>query len=74
VAEYQDGVADSALFCVARGTGIALEHLDTYKKASSRSDKVYWRNEKDTHCADRDLSSDWGAVWRKRLVGRYANI
>ncbi len=26
-------VADNALFCVARGTGIALEHLDTYKKA-----------------------------------------
>jgi rod shape-determining protein MreB len=26
-------VADEALFCVARGTGIALEHLDTYKKA-----------------------------------------
>lgn len=26
-------VADEALFCVARGTGVALEHLDTYKKA-----------------------------------------
>ncbi len=26
-------VADNALFCVAHGTGIALEHLDTYKKA-----------------------------------------
>jgi rod shape-determining protein MreB len=26
-------LADSALFCVARGTGIALEHLDTYKKS-----------------------------------------
>ncbi len=26
-------VADDALLCVARGTGIALEHLDTYKKA-----------------------------------------
>lgn len=26
-------VAEDALFCVARGTGIALEHLDTYKKA-----------------------------------------
>ena len=26
-------VADNALFCVARGTGIALDHLDTYKKA-----------------------------------------
>ena len=26
-------VADNALFCVAKGTGIALEHLDTYKKS-----------------------------------------
>ncbi len=26
-------VADEALFCVVNGTGIALEHLDTYKKA-----------------------------------------
>lgn len=26
-------VADEALFCVAKGTGIALEHLDTYKKS-----------------------------------------
>jgi len=26
-------VADEALYCVALGTGIALEHLDTYKKA-----------------------------------------
>lgn len=26
-------VADEALFCVARGTGIALEHLEIYKKA-----------------------------------------
>jgi rod shape-determining protein MreB len=26
-------VAPDALFCVARGTGVALEHLDTYKKA-----------------------------------------
>lgn len=26
-------VAENALFCVARGTGIALNHLDTYKKA-----------------------------------------
>jgi rod shape-determining protein MreB len=26
-------VADEALFCVALGTGIALEHLDSYKKA-----------------------------------------
>lgn len=25
-------VADQALFCVAKGTGVALEHLDTYKK------------------------------------------
>jgi len=26
-------LADQALFCVAKGTGIALEHLDTYKRA-----------------------------------------
>jgi rod shape-determining protein MreB len=26
-------VADEPLFCVARGTGIALDHLETYKKA-----------------------------------------
>jgi len=26
-------LADEALFCVAKGTGVALEHLDTYKKA-----------------------------------------
>jgi rod shape-determining protein MreB len=26
-------VADDALLCVAKGTGIALDHLDTYKKA-----------------------------------------
>ena len=26
-------VADEALFCVAKGTGVALEHLDTYKKS-----------------------------------------
>ena len=26
-------VADNALFCVARGTGIALDHLESYKKA-----------------------------------------
>jgi rod shape-determining protein MreB len=26
-------VAEDAIFCVAHGTGIALEHLDTYKKA-----------------------------------------
>lgn len=26
-------VVEDPLFCVARGTGIALEHLDTYKKA-----------------------------------------
>jgi rod shape-determining protein MreB len=25
-------LADDALYCVAKGTGIALEHLDTYKK------------------------------------------
>jgi rod shape-determining protein MreB len=25
--------ADDPLLCVARGTGIALEHLDTYKKS-----------------------------------------
>ncbi len=26
-------VAEDALLCVARGTGIALEHLDVYKKS-----------------------------------------
>jgi rod shape-determining protein MreB len=26
-------LAEDALFCVARGTGIALNHLDTYKKS-----------------------------------------
>ncbi|MEL6802736.1 MAG: rod shape-determining protein, partial [Bacteroidota bacterium] len=26
-------LADQALFCVAKGTGIALEHLPTYKRA-----------------------------------------
>ena len=26
-------IADNALLCVAKGTGIALEHLDTYKKS-----------------------------------------
>lgn len=26
-------VADEALFCVAKGTGIALQHLDTYKRS-----------------------------------------
>jgi rod shape-determining protein MreB len=26
-------VADNPLFCVARGTGLALDHLETYKKA-----------------------------------------
>ncbi|MDP3958087.1 MAG: rod shape-determining protein [bacterium] len=26
-------LADEALFCVAKGTGIALEHLDTYKRS-----------------------------------------
>jgi rod shape-determining protein MreB len=25
-------MADEAAFCVAKGTGVALEHLDTYKK------------------------------------------
>ena len=25
-------LADDALYCVAKGTGIALEHLDVYKK------------------------------------------
>lgn len=29
----QAQLVDDPLFCVARGTGIALEHLDTYKKA-----------------------------------------
>jgi len=28
-------LADEALFCVAKGTGIALEHLDAYKKSIS---------------------------------------
>ncbi len=28
-------VAEQALFCVAKGTGIALEHLETYKRAIS---------------------------------------
>lgn len=27
-------LADQALFCVAKGTGIALEHLETYKRTS----------------------------------------
>ena len=26
-------LADQAYFCVARGTGVALKHLDTYKKS-----------------------------------------
>lgn len=26
-------LADDAYYCVARGTGIALKHLDTYKKS-----------------------------------------
>lgn len=26
-------LADEALYCVAKGTGVALEHLDTYKKS-----------------------------------------
>ena len=25
-------LADEAAFCVAKGTGVTLEHLDTYKK------------------------------------------
>jgi actin-like ATPase involved in cell morphogenesis len=25
-------LADDALYCVVKGTGIALDHLDTYKK------------------------------------------
>jgi rod shape-determining protein MreB len=29
----QSKLADDAYFCVARGTGIALRHLDTYKKS-----------------------------------------
>ena len=28
-------VADDALLCVAKGAGLALDHLDTYKKALS---------------------------------------
>jgi len=28
-------LADNALFCVAEGTGVAIEHLDTYKKSIS---------------------------------------
>ncbi len=28
-------LADQALFCVAKGTGVALEHLDVYKRAIS---------------------------------------
>ena len=26
-------LADDPLYCVAKGTGVALEHLDTYKKS-----------------------------------------
>jgi len=26
-------LADQALFCVVKGTGVALEHLTTYKRA-----------------------------------------
>jgi len=26
-------LADDALYCVVKGTGVALEHLDTYKKS-----------------------------------------
>jgi len=29
----KSALADEALFCVAKGTGVALEHLDTYKKS-----------------------------------------
>ena len=29
----QSKLADDAYFCVARGTGVALKHLDTYKKS-----------------------------------------
>jgi rod shape-determining protein MreB len=25
-------LADQALFCVVKGTGVALEHLETYKR------------------------------------------
>ncbi|MEI6494818.1 MAG: rod shape-determining protein, partial [bacterium] len=25
-------LAEEALYCVAKGTGVALDHLDTYKK------------------------------------------
>jgi rod shape-determining protein MreB len=32
-------VAEDALFCVAKGTGIALEHLDTYKKNMNSKSK-----------------------------------
>jgi len=28
-------LAENALYCVAKGTGVALEHLDTYKKSIS---------------------------------------
>ena len=26
-------LADDAFYCVAKGTGVALEHLDTYKRS-----------------------------------------
>jgi rod shape-determining protein MreB len=26
-------LADDALYCVVKGTGVALEHLDTYRKS-----------------------------------------
>jgi rod shape-determining protein MreB len=26
-------LAEDAIYCVAKGTGVALEHLDTYKKS-----------------------------------------
>jgi len=33
-------VADQALFCVVKGTGIALEHLDAYKRAVLSKKKI----------------------------------
>ena len=32
-AQVKAVLAKDAYFCVAKGTGIALEHLDTYKKS-----------------------------------------
>ena len=34
-------LAENPLYCVAKGTGIALEHLDTYREALSRRGKIY---------------------------------